>query len=251
MLSFSGELAGVLARAYSGGTEITIESLASMLGSSEGAGLEAVQDVTEFVGKMDLQLAPGLDEGDLGTPRILRTAGSSQDGAERALRLISEGETQVVEFKSSVFVSMRQWDSKQELVEMPTLAGEVLKTICAFLNTDGGDLFIGVDDDGTASGGIELDLRLKKWTLDKWQLHLFGLISGRFYEGKQVLPYVRLSFFTLDGKLALHVEVAARSSRSFVQRDKQFEYFIRNGARSDSLDLVAFEAHLRERGRTG
>lgn len=58
---------------------------------------------------------------------------------EQIKQLIAEGENQRIEFKEALF-------------QFPKDAYE---TVCAFLNTDGGFLFLGVQDDGTISGIID------------------------------------------------------------------------------------------------
>lgn len=72
---------------------------------------------------------------------------ASQSGGLSALQdLLIKGETQTVEFKP--YVRFKRGNEKRE---------EILETICAFANAEGGSLFIGVDRNG-APEGIELDL---------------------------------------------------------------------------------------------
>lgn len=106
-----------------------------------------------------------------------------------------------VEFKKSVFWSAGQ----QRQVEV------IAKTIAAFMNGDGGDLYIGVDDAGYVIG-IESDLQelvkgssmtivagrykcdkdwldsYKEATYDKYRLKLNNIVEG--YLGKSALGYV-------------------------------------------------------------
>ncbi len=77
------------------------------------------------------------------------------DGFMRSRRqvdqLLKQMESQTLEFKSSL-----RWDVKQAKRDEVVIPHGVLKTIAAFLNTEGGDLLIGVDDDRKAVG-IEQD----------------------------------------------------------------------------------------------
>jgi hypothetical protein len=75
--------------------------------------------------------------------------------------LIQEGESDELEFKSSL-----RWDYKQGKVNKE-LEGVIVKTVSAFANSDGGTLLIGVDDDGNALG-IEKDLLSLNADLDKY-----------------------------------------------------------------------------------
>ena len=60
----------------------------------------------------------------------------------------------------------------------------VLKTIVAFLNTDGGNLLIGVDDDGDIIGADIQSFENK----DKMGLHLTNLIASKI--GNSFLPFI-------------------------------------------------------------
>jgi hypothetical protein len=65
--------------------------------------------------------------------------------------LIKRGESKTLEFKATL-----RWNLKEDQQDDKAVTHEVLKTIAAFLNTEGGDLLIGVGDDGSVLG-IERD----------------------------------------------------------------------------------------------
>ena len=60
--------------------------------------------------------------------------------------IITKGETNKIEFKSSLLWDV---DKKNKNKEMGYI---IAKTISAFMNSDGGKLLIGVDDNGDISG---------------------------------------------------------------------------------------------------
>lgn len=60
--------------------------------------------------------------------------------------LITQGESHTLEFKETL-----QWSVKKE-EHAPYLQKESLRTIAAFLNTEGGTLLIGVSDSGEING---------------------------------------------------------------------------------------------------
>ena len=82
--------------------------------------------------------------------------------------LVQEGESKTVEFKASL-----RWnkDTKQN---DPAVSLACLKAIAAFLNSDGGDLLIGVDD-AKAVVGVAHD---QFESADKFALHLVQLVSN-------------------------------------------------------------------------
>jgi hypothetical protein len=64
-----------------------------------------------------------------------------------AEELIKRGESKTLEFKSTL-----RWNLKEDTKDDKNVTHAVLKTIAAFLNTEGGDLLIGVADDGSIVG---------------------------------------------------------------------------------------------------
>jgi len=80
-----------------------------------------------------------------------------------AEELIKRGESKTLEFKSTL-----RWNLKEDRQDDKGVTHGVLKTIAAFLNTEGGDLLVGVADDGSIVG-IERD-RLE--SDDKFMRHL-------------------------------------------------------------------------------
>lgn len=87
----------------------------------------------------------------------------------QAEELIKRGESRTLEFKATL-----RWDLRADRQDDRTITHAVLKTIAAFLNTEGGDLLIGVADD-RAIVGIEHD-RLE--TDDKFMLHLAQVVRN-------------------------------------------------------------------------
>jgi type I restriction enzyme R subunit len=69
----------------------------------------------------------------------------------KAEELIKQGESKTLEFKATL-----RWNLREDRKDDKAITHSVLKTIAAFLNTAGGDILIGVADDGKVTG-IELD----------------------------------------------------------------------------------------------
>jgi len=87
----------------------------------------------------------------------------------RAEALIKRGESKTLEFKSTL-----RWNLKDDQRDDKAVTHAALKTIAAFLNTEGGDLLIGVADDGSVVGierdGLETD--------DKFMRHLAQVVRN-------------------------------------------------------------------------
>ncbi|HXH24978.1 MAG TPA: DUF262 domain-containing protein [Vicinamibacterales bacterium] len=153
--------------------------------------------------------------------------------------LIALGESLTLEFKSSV-----QWDMVQNRQNTALRVG-VLKTIAAFLNTDGGTLVIGVEDRGSICG-IEPDLRLLGGSRDK-----FGqLVSSLVFEhlGAGVTPCVRQRFEEVDGRTVCVVDVDRSSEPVFVKGERGREFYVRVGNTTRALDTEETLRYLESRG---
>ena len=87
----------------------------------------------------------------------------------RAEELLKLQESKTLEFKSSL-----RWNLREDRKDDKRITHAALKTIAAFLNTDGGDLLIGVDDDRNVLG-IDHD-RLDND--DKFMRHLAQVVRN-------------------------------------------------------------------------
>jgi hypothetical protein len=83
--------------------------------------------------------------------------------------LIRRGESKTLEFKSTL-----RWSLKEDRQDDKGVTYAALKTIAAFLNTEGGDLLIGVSDDGSIVG-IERD---QLESDDKFMRHLAQVVRN-------------------------------------------------------------------------
>ena len=142
---------------------------------------------------------------------------------------MSEGESDRLEFKSTL-----QWDVHQSK-ENKGLQQSCLKTIAAFLNTEGGVLLIGVEDDGSLFG-LQKDLQcLKNGSLDQFERHLVQLIENKI--GKRFLPDIKLRFAKLEGKDICGIYVHKAERKAFLKSDKGLELYIRTGNSSRTLTV--------------
>ncbi len=139
---------------------------------------------------------------------------------------IREGENDSMEFKSTLRWDIRAGKTNQA-VERASL-----KTISAFLNSNGGTLLIGVRDDGSIEG-IESDKFVNE---DKFLLHLWTLI--RTCLGREVSRYIRTPLEKMDEKTVC-VVLCHRSSRPVFLRQPGFneEFYIRVGPSSNAMDI--------------
>lgn len=120
------------------------------------------------------------------------------------LDLTTSPEGQRLEFKSTARVDLAN-GSKAKFIEEA-----VLKTVAAFMNADGGDLLIGVADDGGLLG-IEPDLALFNGSLDRFERWLLGDLLGRAIGESMVTRSVTVRFPKVRGCVLAHLTVEASS----------------------------------------
>lgn len=141
--------------------------------------------------------------------------------------LLQRSEGDRLEFKSTL-----QWDVRENK-ENKGLQHNCLKTIAAFLNTEGGVLLIGVEDDGTVYG-LEKDLQcLKNGTLDKFERHLVQLIENQI--GRGFLTSIKIRFERISEQDVCGVYVKASDRKAFLNSEKGLELYQRTGNATKSL----------------
>jgi len=141
--------------------------------------------------------------------------------------LIGLGESYALEFKSTL-----QWDVVHGQ-QNNALRQSVLKSIAAFMNSEGGTLVIGVEDDGNVLG-LDRDLKLIKGSLDRFEQLLVSLISDKM--GVGYAHFFKIRFEPVDDKQVCVVDLEPARDPVFVQTDKGTQFFVRVGNTTRSLD---------------
>ena len=150
-------------------------------------------------------------------------------------RLAAGGESERVEFKSTLRLNLHteKFDKRIE--------NACLKTIAAYLNSEGGVLLVGVDDEGKPLG-IEADQFPNE---DKFLLHWNGLITKHL--GAEFLPFVRNTIMDFDEKRVLVAQALASSKPVFLSRDNDETFYVRAGNRTNPLKPSELLAYLQQR----
>jgi type I restriction enzyme, R subunit len=158
-----------------------------------------------------------------------------------AEELIKRGESKTLEFKSTL-----RWSLKEDRQDDRGVTHAVLKTIAAFLNTEGGDLLIGVADDG-AIVGIEGD-RLE--SDDKFMRHLAQVVRNGLGDraGTCIDPKTQI----VQGKTVCLVS-CQRSPEPVFLKWKEMEaspggdFFVRSGPGTVKLPTESANEYIRTR----
>jgi len=159
--------------------------------------------------------------------------------------VIADGESDEVEFKSSL-----RWDYRQEGVNKK-LEEVIVKSVAAFANAQGGTLLIGVDDEGQILG-LERDYgSLGEADRDKFELHLRNILNQSF-GAALVTTRVQIRFHPVSEKEICEIEVSPFSEPVLVKSvDKhgvsQEHFYVRSGNSSQELSRAEMLAYLKER----
>ncbi len=138
-------------------------------------------------------------------------------------QIVTGGETVTVEFKSTLRVNLHTGEKD------PRIELSVLKTIAAFVNSNGGTLIIGVADDGDPVG-IEADNFDNE---DKMYLHLVNLINSRL--SPQHMIYIHPRFDDYQDVRVMVVECLRGKSPVFVKDGSVERFYVRTGAATIEL----------------
>ncbi len=152
---------------------------------------------------------------------------SKEAELKAARALLLKPENQHLEFKSSARWDFRQNRTNKELEKI------IVKTIAGFMNSDGGMLFLGVDDDGNPVGLRHDYNSLAKKDSDGYQLFLVGLIS--IYFGKGLFDNIEITFQNMGEHEVCIVDVEPVAEPVFVER-MDGAFFVRTGNNTQRLN---------------
>jgi type I restriction enzyme R subunit len=158
-----------------------------------------------------------------------------------AEELIKQGESKTLEFKSSL-----RWNLREDRKDDEAITHAVLKTIAAFLNTEGGDLLIGVADDKSVVG-IDID---RFESDDKFMLHLSQCVRNGLGDraGTCIDPRVQMA----DGKAVCIVSCQRSPEPVFLKwkgagKHREGDFFVRSGPGSLRLEPESAREYIRTR----
>jgi CBS-domain-containing membrane protein len=155
--------------------------------------------------------------------------------------ILTRPEGQQLELKSTL-----RWDLQRGCVN-PDLEAVVAKTVCAFLNAEGGDLVIGLSDNRDVVG-LEKDYEtLKNRSRDGFENRLTTLLGATL--GSSFLKLVSVSFTEIAGRDLCRVRVAPATEPAFMRDGDRESFFVRAGNSSRPFGLRDATRYIRERWR--
>jgi uncharacterized membrane protein YdbT with pleckstrin-like domain len=152
------------------------------------------------------------------------------------LDLVLEGEHSKLEFKQTF-----RWDTKQHATNK-MLEKAVMKTLAAFMNSLGGNLVIGVSDNGKVYGLQEDYMSLIRKDRDGFENH-FNQVFNQLI-GAGFRQYVSVSFQTIEEKDVCLIEVSPSPEPVYVAQNGDVEFFIRTGNTTSPLSVRETHSYI-------
>jgi hypothetical protein len=162
-------------------------------------------------------------------------------GHRQAEELIKRGESKTLEFKATL-----RWNLREERQDDKAMTHAVLKTIAAFQNTEGGDLLIGVADDGTVVG-IEQDQLDND---DKFMRHLAQVVRNGL--GERASTCIDPKTQIVEGKTVCLVSCQRSPEPVFLkwkglEAQPEGDFFVRSGPGTIKLAVDSAKEYIRTR----
>ncbi len=179
---------------------------------------ERVYDTEELSAATALKLTKAL------TLKIIDYISASQQTSSQ--HLIENGESNVVEFKTNPSRSAMS---------------KILKTLVAFMNTKGGTLFIGVDDDKTIKGIPQETYK----EIDQFNLDLVNMINNHI--GSFFTSLVSFDIEEIDGKTIFRIDCAVATRPAFYRDSGDELFYIRSGPSNTRLQPSGIINYIQRR----
>lgn len=158
---------------------------------------------------------------------------------------IKKGETKNIEFKSSLRYCLKTTNAEKYIEH------SAIKNICAFLNSNGGKLIIGVADDGEVLGLENTDFKTFKESdkKDAFLKHLDNLISKYF--GNDLSLNLGVEFEEIESKIVCEIDVLQNNNGPMFlknpEKNNSEEFYIRRNASAVTLSMDEFYKYSKER----
>lgn len=146
---------------------------------------------------------------------------------EEIEELILSGESDTIEFKSTLRYDLRAKAVNKKLEYV------IAKTIAAFLNSGGGNLFIGIDDNQNALGLMNDIESLSKKNIDGFELQVIEVIKK--YIGAGYSSHIKITYPDYDDMQICRIKITKSNNPVFTKFEGKEDFFIRTGCSSQPL----------------
>ncbi len=156
--------------------------------------------------------------------------------ADELLALIRTGESSTLEFKQTLSLDIKKGTKEAYIEKM------ILKTIAAFLNSQGGTLLVGISDDGSIAGlRSEMDAFFRG-SRDDLLKHFKNILKRSIGE----VFYPLIDYYTVDvnGEQVLRIDCRPSDKECFLDST---EFYVRTNPSTDQLNGQKMLEYIRRR----
>jgi len=242
-------------KALTRGIETSIGEMLPAFTRSDENSLENISQLSRELDGLGLICNPQLTKGTSEDKRILKRIQETEIDVNELKQKLRYDEDQKMELKSSLLYSFNEAAARPDqppskLNHEPVLHS-VLKTICAFANSDGGELFIGVDDDGDIKG-IEYDYLCSSTITDcdTWLTFLKNIIKTNFHSGQSILMYLSFKVIEVDQKNICAINVVNSEEIQFLKEKRKssnYKCYYRSTNGTEEIHIQDLPAFVRTR----
>jgi len=155
--------------------------------------------------------------------------------------LIKNGESDAIEFKSSFSLDLKN-KSKENFIEH-----NCFKTIAGFLNNKGGELLVGVADDGEIIGiNSEVD-KFHKSSKDNFLLYFLNKLRAKDNIKEKFLPFIYYELKEINKKLVFYVRVKKSNSPCFMLHNNKEVFYTRQNPGTIELGGLEMVNYIQNR----
>ena len=148
---------------------------------------------------------------------------------------IRSGEGKHIEFKETISLCVRE-NERKEYIETA-----ILKTLCGFLNSDGGVLLVGVKDNGIINGiDHEVD-KFYKRSNDEYLKKIRNMVHSKI--GIDLSEFLDWNIHDIDGKKVLRFVIVASKKPVFFNKT---DFYIRTNPATDKLEGEQLVSYIRQ-----
>jgi hypothetical protein len=148
--------------------------------------------------------------------------------ADDVLQLIAAGESGRLEFKQTLRFNLRSGKNGKEIEHAN------MKTVAAFMNSEGGTLLVGVADNGVVAGFDEDNFGNE----DRALLHFNNLVNQHI--GAEFARYVDTLAIKVQDKCVIRAFCTPAPTPAILKNGQDEEFYVRSGPASRQLSLSQF-----------
>lgn len=145
------------------------------------------------------------------------------------LDLILAGENNNLEFKQTF-----RWDEKRRTINKE-LERAAMKEVASFLNLEGGNLILGVNDNKSVNG-LESDYKtLGRQDRDGFETHFNNIFNSTL--SPRFRQFVKLNFDKINNRDVCLVKVSPSDAPVYLKANNSEEFYVRTGNTTTSLTM--------------